>query len=223
MNKDIRPILSHFEDAKEQLLAVGDDIWLSIDHTDNQSLEAGMAFKKAFNDKIAEMDRLSTDISVILQQFTGMQIPDFRENETNRAQDNERVVKALNRLQSHVITEDFMYKRPCGFILGGQGFDETNTWRFLYLSLLEFLRQNHTKRFPDLIKADEFVSKRGNYFFWSDAKELRLAADVGEGVHAETNLSANSIRDIIRKLLPFFGYSDKDITIYLREDRDAKE
>ena len=223
MPKDIRPILAHFEDAKEQLLAIGDDIWLSIDHTDNEALESGLAFKKAFNDRIAELDRLSSEISVMLQQFTGMRAPDFREKESARARDNDRVVKTLDRLQPHTINEDFCYKRPCGFILQGQGFEQTDTWRDLYLSLLAYLRQKHTNLFLEIAQADDFISKRGNHSFSTDPGALRVPVEVGEGVHAETNLSANSIRDSIRRLLPFFGYGDDEMTVYLREDRNDGE
>ncbi|MFO7780876.1 MAG: hypothetical protein R6W94_04555, partial [Spirochaetia bacterium] len=50
---------------------------------------------------------------------------------------------------------------------------------------------------------------------------LRVASELAEGIHTEINLSANSIRDMIRTVLPLFGYAESDLSIYLREDRDA--
>lgn len=45
---------------------------------------------------------------------------------------------------------------------------------------------------------------------------------VGDKVYSEINLSANSLRDVIRKLLVAFEISETDLQLYLREDRDAE-
>jgi hypothetical protein len=50
----------------------------------------------------------------------------------------------------------------------------------------------------------------------------RVAApDYGRGVVAETNLSANQIRDNIKRPLCAFGLPESAFVVYLREDRDA--
>lgn len=46
MTDRIRSILEQLEQTREDLLALSDDIWLSIDHNDSQALEEGVAFKK---------------------------------------------------------------------------------------------------------------------------------------------------------------------------------
>jgi hypothetical protein len=46
---------------------------------------------------------------------------------------------------------------------------------------------------------------------------------VKDDIHAESNLSANSIRDLMKKLLETFGIPEAEMKIYLREDRDAEE
>lgn len=58
MSKRIKDILDQLDQMREDLLALSDDIWLSIDHNDTQALEQGVAFKKTFNAKVAESDKL---------------------------------------------------------------------------------------------------------------------------------------------------------------------
>jgi len=55
--------------------------------------------------------------------------------------------------------------------------------------------------------ADEFANSRGNRMFAESGDEMRTAYEVGPGVWAEMNLSANNIRDRIRELLAFFDYN----------------
>ena len=51
-------------------------------------------------------------------------------------------------------------------------------------------------------------------------KRTVMAESVG---YAEVNLSANHLRNLIRALLKTFTIPEADITIYLRQDRDAIE
>ncbi|HQX48960.1 MAG TPA: hypothetical protein PLY87_08280 [Planctomycetaceae bacterium] len=46
---------------------------------------------------------------------------------------------------------------------------------------------------------------------------------VRENLFTEINLSANSIRDIIRRVLDIFDIPVTDLKIFLRQDRDASE
>jgi hypothetical protein len=50
---------------------------------------------------------------------------------------------------------------------------------------------------------------------------LRKALQVEDGLYAESNLSANGIRDMIRQLLAVFQIPNEEMKFYLREDRDA--
>lgn len=55
-----RAILEDLEAVRENLLALSDDIWLSIDHNDSESLEAGVEFKRAYNSKVCAFDSVAT-------------------------------------------------------------------------------------------------------------------------------------------------------------------
>ena len=66
----IRQILEDLEAVRENLLALSDDIWLSIDHNDTDALEEGVEFKRQYNEKMAAFDTLATELSRMVQQFT---------------------------------------------------------------------------------------------------------------------------------------------------------
>jgi len=67
----------------------------------------------------------------------------------------------------------------------------------------------------------DFISSRGYRYSTRQREDLRAAADFGRGVFAETNLSANQIRDNIARLLEAFGLPRDAFAVFLREDRDA--
>ncbi len=57
MQDRTRRILGDLEAVRENLLALSDDIWLSIDHNDCEALEEGVQFKRTYNEKMAAFDR----------------------------------------------------------------------------------------------------------------------------------------------------------------------
>ncbi len=67
----------------------------------------------------------------------------------------------------------------------------------------------------------DFTSNRGKKSFSRHREDLRQPSDYGHGIFAETNLSANQIRDGIARLLAAFGLPERAFVVYLREDRDV--
>ena len=54
-NKDkIKTMLDSLNDIQEQLLALPDDMLLSIDPRDNESIEEGAEFIKTYNNRLSE-------------------------------------------------------------------------------------------------------------------------------------------------------------------------
>jgi hypothetical protein len=55
----------------------------------------------------------------------------------------------------------------------------------------------------------------------SQADTLRKPLAVGGGLFIEANLSANGIRDVLRKLLEAYEVPIESMKVFLRQDRDA--
>ncbi len=223
MKARIRQILTDLERVRENLLTLSDDIWLSIDHNDADALQEGFEFKQAYNDKMASFNRLATDLSALIQQFTSVPVetPISADTSQNGAAENERIIHDLDREVPHSLDENFSYKRPYGFVLQGRAYKDIVTWQRVYKLTCLQLAQANRERFAALPTDPEFISRRGNKDFSYDQTELRTALEITNGIYAEVNLSANEIRKRITRLLVAFDIDPHSFVIYLREDRDA--
>lgn len=216
-----RQILEDLEAVRENLLALSDDIWLSINHNDPEALEAGVEFKRAYNAKATAFDAVASDLSGLVQQYTRVRLEEAEQSGGGDRAENERIIAELNREEPHHLDEDFTYKRPHGFIIDDQGTTGITTWQRLYELVLQRLFDRDPERVRGLCTNPDFISNRGNPTFTTDPAKLRKALQVRAGVFVESNLSANSIRDILRRILLVFAIPTENLLIFLRQDRDA--
>lgn len=216
-----RQILEDLEAVRENLLALSDDIWGSIDHNDPAALEAGVEFKRAYNAKAADFDRVATDLSALIQQYTSVSLEQEEQTGGEDREQNERIIAALNREEPHSLAEDFTYKRPHGFILAGQAATGITTWQRMYELVCRQLIARDLNRFQGLCDDPHFISNRGHHTVTREPNTLRKALEVGHGLFVESNLSANGVRDLIRRFLAAFEISSDEMQVFLREDRDA--
>lgn len=203
------------------MLALSDDIWLSIDHNDPEALQDGVEFKKEYNDKMIAFDRLATEISELVQQFTNVQVEEEPEPVTDSQ--NERIVQDLNREDPHHLSENFTFKRPYGFILCGRAFKNVNTWRRMFELVCRELQKNAPDAFAQLPENKAFWNRRGKSTFARTPEQLRAAIKLGDNVYGEVNLSANAIRNVMQKLLATYQIPNQEMAVFLRHDRDATE
>ncbi len=217
-NERTRQILEDLEAVRENLLALSDEVWLSIDHHDPKALEEGVEFKRSYNEKMAAFDTIATELSGLIQQYTAVSLEAAEQTGAGDRERNDRIVADLNREEPHSLDEEFTFKRPHGFILDGQGTTGITTWRRLYELLCQQLLRRDPGRFHTLPDNPGFISNRGNRSFARDAAELRLASLIGDGIHAEINLSANMVRDLVRRLLTVFEIPAERLQLFLRQD-----
>ena len=223
MTKDkIKEILDRIDTLQEQLLSLPDDMLLSIDPRDNESLEQGLMFIKTYNENLNQFTLSSTKLAEQVKAYLGINPEeDELEQENYNRQKRDRIIKELDKTSPHSLDEDFTYKRPYGFILHDSAIKGLKTWKNMYLHVLNLLKTKAPEKFAQLPKEEKFISKRGNPLFSKTGKELRVAEKLSEGFFVEVNLSANMIRNNIKELLAFFGIEPLSMKIYLREDRDA--
>ena len=228
-NERIRQILTDLERTRDNLMGLSDDIWLGIDHNDPEAFEAGVDFKRKYNERMLGFDRLANEISQLVQDYTKVAVEssvphDAKPSTSPKQPDvklNDRIIKELNCTEAHGIGEEFTYKRPYGFILKGRGYKEIVTWRYMYELFCRQLMEMDAAKFNSLPNHADLVSNRGNPAFARDPKILRVAMPLQAGIYAEINLSANHLRDQMRRLLKIFAIRETEMVIYLRQDRDA--
>jgi len=223
MTDRIRNILRELDQTRENLLALSDDIWLSIDHNNTVAMREGADFKEKYNEKMAAFDRLADELSALVQKFTKVKTDDEPAIPTARtAAATERVIRDLDQKEPHSLDEDFTYKRPYGFRLEDEAHSDVVTWRRLYTLICHQLARRKPQVFKQLPENPAFISPHGNPGFSHDPKVLRWAMELPDSLFAEANLSANGIRDQLKKLLVVFGIDTKTLRLYLRQDRDAE-
>jgi len=217
-----RVILEDLEDVRGNLLELSEDFWTSIDHNDAEALEAGVEFNRAYNAKVAAFDIVAGELSQLIQQYTSVRLESTEQSGTLDDSSNERLIAELDREVPHGLDEDFTFKRPFGFILDGQATTGLTTWQRLYELVCANLVARDEQRMRSLYEHPDFTSNRGNRAIEHDSAKLRKALQIADGLFIESNLSANSIRDVIQRLLQQYQIPIEHMRVYLRQDRDAK-
>ncbi len=131
-NKKINSILDMLDTVQEGLLSLPDDMLLSIDPRDNESLDEGTRFIKDYNDNLRMFAGSATKIADMIKQHFGVN-PEEEEVEKESANrgKRDRIIKELDQTTPHFLSENFTYKRPYGFILGEAAYKGLKTWKNL--------------------------------------------------------------------------------------------
>ncbi len=218
----IQQILTELECVQESFLGLSDDIWLNIEHNDSQAVQKGSEFKVSFNKKLNEFNRISSEISDLIENYTNIH-PESIDIVQKSSLEHERIIRELDSSEPHTIEETFTFKRPYGFVFEGQAYKDVKNWQRLYRLFCKQLAKKNIQLFKEFINSTDAKTVRGNVFFADERKVLRKALEIDSAIYAEGNLSANDIRDRIKSLLNAFKIEPKELSIYLREDRNAME
>lgn len=224
MNTRISKIKIALEQLSEDLLALSDDMWLSIDHNDSQALDCGYRLKKEYNQQVDTFSKVVQNIGSTLAQFENISI--LNESSTpihdtgHEGQESKNF--EYNENQAHSINEDFCYKRPCGMKLENQIYEGLNTWKAIYRTTIKHLSKKSLDIFNQLPESGFAKGRRKDKVYVSRIPNSMKCPEKFAGeLYFETNLSANSIRDSIHKLLTMFSIPNSEIVFYLREDKDT--
>lgn len=209
MKERIQQILTELERVQENLLSLSDDIWLSIDHNNSQALQKGVEFKLAFNEKLDGFNQITSNISELVQNFTNIHVETVAVAQKD-SPEHEGIIRELDSNQPHTLEESFTYKG-------------VNTWRHLYKLFCKQLAANELNRFKNLVESSDAKTVRGGAVFTNKPTSLIRPLEVASGIYAEGNLSANAVRDKIKFLLSVFRIDSQELSIYLREDRNAAQ
>lgn len=223
MQTKLKEILDILNNLQENLLSLPEDMLLNIDPRDNDSLEQGTRFIRAFNDNLDQFMEITTKIAEQIKTHFSInpEEEEIEKESVKNKQKQDRIIRELDKTAPHTLDEKFTFKRPYGFILGDTAFKGIKTWRNLFILVLGELHEKDPARFGKLPEEEKFISNRGKPLFSRDKQDLRAGKGLKSGLYVEVNLSANDIRKNIKSLLEHFQHAPKSMKIYLREDRDA--
>lgn len=219
--KTIESILKDLTNVHENLLSLSDDIWNSIDHNNTEKLQEGFEFKKEFNRLLDEFEKNKNEISVLVSQFTGVKVDEQPRIVEKEDSENQRIIKELNQNEPHEITEDFTFKRPTAFIFDGCAYPDTNNWAELYIQFVAGVAKINPNKLKEMADSEALISKQNKKYYSTDKNDFRRPAKIMNDFYIEINLSANEIAKRIIEIINQLGMKTSDITIYLRQDRNA--
>jgi len=207
----IESILADLADSNDQLLALLDDLWLDIDHTDPDSIQVGSQRMIGVIDATKTFQTLCGDISTRLKEF--LPVEEVAEPQVVAPKESPTVFNGFDTIS---LNDQWSYRKPFGFSFQGTPYRGKHNWIDLYEAICLALKKLDSERFNTVPDRREIISTHGNPYFSRDRHRLRNRTEISEGIYMETNLSAKLIRDNIRRLLRIFEVPESDLTIYTR-------
>lgn len=220
-DKIISSILNDLTNVHENLLSLSEYIWQSIDHNDTEKLEEGVSVKKEFNRLVEDFEKNKEAISVLVSQFTGIKVDNQPKTINKEDSENQRIIKELNKNEPHEVTEDFTFKRPTAFIFNGCAYTDLENWTIFYIQFVSCVAKLNPAKLKEMAEMPELISKQNKKYYSNDKNGLRKPAKIMNDFFVETNLSANDFAKRMIEILNHLGMKTSDITIYLRQDRNA--
>lgn len=117
----------------------------------------------------------------------------------------------------HSLYENLSHKRPFAFEVEGNRV-EVRTWIDVLLATCDILLSKDPDKFT-LFQGDPKMNGKKAKYFSKDSDVLRKPVKIDKcELYVETNMSANSIRNLIVKMLQKYGIKTSDFVLYLRAD-----
>jgi hypothetical protein len=218
MNDRAKSILLALENIREDLLGLSDDIWLDVDHNDTEKVREACDFKSQFNDQLQKFSDVSRTLEKLIGGYTGTPKTDLTSVQESEAP---TIESSEPEQQGHSLDRSFTYTRPNGYLLDGRKYKGVKNWVRLYLSVCEQLQKRNPETFRNLASSEEMITSHGNKMFSFDGSDLRDAKEISGGIFAEGNLSADQMRDTLKKVLPEFEIEPSSFRVFLRYDPQA--
>jgi len=117
----------------------------------------------------------------------------------------------------HTLHEDFTYTRPAAFEFKGKRV-EVRTWQQMLVKTCEILLTLDRESFLKF-ENDPTMQGRKQKLFSTNPSNMRNPHKIKDSkLYVETNLSANSIRNLIIKMLQKFSLKLSEYKVFLRAD-----
>jgi hypothetical protein len=195
---------------------------------DNISTELGLACSKRDFTRVKLFTKLGEEINQYeqkLEQIIGLlEIEDPIENIEDVEHGGKKTVNSpdysvyyVDTNIEHTLYENFTHKRPYGFQIGNQEKIKVKTWQEMLIKICEILITVDENKFVSFEHNPKMNGKKRKYFSKND-KGMKKPKSIGDKIFIETNISANSIRNLVVKLLKEYGYKSSEFKVYLRAD-----
>lgn len=215
--KDIGESISLLNMVLEELMnKIGQDMSAALNEKNYPTIKYCMDLHKDINKTYEENKELIEYIEGITSEETCDETKeDLIESEEVAITDYDSY--KVDQSIPHTLYENFEYKRPVRFKLH-ENIIEANTWNKVFFETCEILYKLDKSIFRSFVYDKKMNGKKRSYFSMTEdniRKPNKLECD---DIYIETNLSANSIKQIIIKMLEKYNIKLSDFTVYYRAD-----
>lgn len=163
---------------------------------------------KFINDKVNELEEIL--------------VKDLEVNE-DIADDNEEILikdydkYRVDENEKHTLYETFRHKRPCAFIIENKRI-ETNNWKEVLIETCNYLSEKNKKNLEDIVINEKIKGRKRSLF--SVTKKQMFSPEKLKYIngYVETNLSADGIKNLVKKLLKIYEIPLNKYYINFRAD-----
>ena len=122
----------------------------------------------------------------------------------------------VDRREAHSLAEDFEYRRICAFKVNRVEF-EVDSWKDTLLKFCGLLAKQDSKLIESFMFKPDLCGRKIRYFQKSSVLG-RNQIIPGTDIYVWTNMSANEIVRLIKKMLKYAKISPADFQVFLRAD-----
>ena len=203
----------------ELLRMVIDDTVVTIGEKVNESFSEKQYDKLPYYSKLAE--EMGTYEKKLKEVIDILDIEDL-ELEGKKEVDEEKEIPdydqyTIDKNIEYSLYENFTHKRPYAFKLLDDRLIRVKTWQEMLIKVCENLIEVDEEKIIGFEELEHMNGKKKKYFS-SKSKGMRNPKRVANKIYVETNQSANSIRNLLIKILKEYGLKTGDLKIYLRAD-----
>lgn len=123
----------------------------------------------------------------------------------------------VDQLIPHSLYENFEFKKPVAFIINGNKIEASN-WANVFQLTCEYLYSKNQELFEGFISDKNMNGKKKSYFSLSNENIRKPRMLSCADIYIETNLSANSIKQIIIKMLKKYQIKITEYIVFYRAD-----
>lgn len=203
----------------ELLRMVIDDTIETIGEKVNESFSEKQYDKLPYYSKLAE--EMETYEKKLKQVIDILNIEDLELEIKQEAIEEKEIADyntyTIDKNKEYSLYEDFTHKRPYGFKLIDDNLIRVKTWQEMLIKVCEALIKVDQKKIIEFEDLKHMNGKNKKYFSVKN-NGMRRPKSVANKIYVETNQSANSIRNLLIKILREYRLNASDLIVYLRAD-----
>lgn len=204
INSSIYLLNETLKETKESISGSITDLLKEDNHAEaREYIDASEQLKEYIN----ELDSLINDINQITSK------------KSDKIESHNYEEYSVDNKKPHSLDEDFKFKRPYAFVLNESG-KKVHNWRQMLKETCNILIDIDENKFGNFITDDDFKGRKRDYIS-NTTNKMNSPIEVGNEdnhFYVEGNLSANSIIDLIKKLLLKYDFDLDEYKIYLKAD-----